>query len=182
MNGNPRRVGITAEDIIVSEHQQKAESVTKQAAQAAQRRDPAPRHADGAAWGSHIKNADPSRKYVWVKEDAQEMGLDFYEELGYRREINEASGPRPVAGKTSKPGDFVMFRGHMLMSIERAEAEKIRKFGAPGAGHGLKAAADRDKRNNAKTRADLLQRVGGAEYMHVAANVVDEVKTTTGNI
>lgn len=177
MNGNPRRVGFTAEDIIVSEQQPKAESVTKQAAQAAQRKDPAPRHADGGAWGSHIKNADPNRKYVWVNEAAQEMGVEFYEELGYVRETNAPSGPRPVAGKTSKPGDFVTLRGHVLMSIDKAEANKIRLHGAPGAGLGLKAAEVRDKRNSAKARPDLLQRVGGSEYMHVAANVVDEVKT-----
>lgn len=177
MNGNPRRVGFTAEDIIVSEQSTKAESVTKQAAQAAQRKDPTPRHADGGAWGSHIKNADPNRKYVWVYEAAQEMGPEFYEELGYHRETYAPSGPRPVAGKTGKPGDFVVMRGYVLMSIDRAEAEKIRLHGAPGAGLGLKASVQRDKRNSAKVRPDLLQRIGGAEYMHVAANVVDEVKT-----
>ena len=145
-----------------------AESVTKQAANAVARKDPAPRHSDGAAWGTQLKGRDPAKKYVFVSQTAIEMGIEFYEELGYVQETLREGGPRPAAGRTSKPGEFVTFRGHVLMSVDKQVASEIAINGSPGAGRGQREWDILERRILDKNRPDLLRNVPGRQFMHVA--------------
>lgn len=143
-------------------------SVIAQAASAAKRKDPAPRHADGAAWGSQLRNRDPLLKYVFVNEAALEGGVEFYEDLGYEKVVMREGGPRVAAGRTSKMGDFVMFRGHVLMSIPKDQAKAIEMNGAPGAGRGQLEWDKIQKGLISKSRPDILQGVDGKHFMRVA--------------
>ena len=120
-------------------------SVKKQAEQKAMRRDPAPRHTDFAAHLPIVKNQDPDRKYVLVNASSVQMGIDFYEELGYVIERDREGGPRIMSGRGQKPGEPIQHLGSTLMSIEAAKAEDYRVNGGPGAGLGLAFAEKRDR-------------------------------------
>lgn len=142
---------------------QTAKTAAEHEAEVIARSDPSERHADGAAWGTQLKNRDPKKKYVLVHMSNVEMGPEFYEELGYSKEVYAGErGVRMAAGKTVKPGEFITFRGSVLMSISKAEADKIRLEGAPGAGHGQLAWDKLEKRIVAKNRSSLLAGIPGA--------------------
>ena len=143
-------------------------SVIAQAATATKRKDPAPRHADGAAWGSQLRNRDTNMKYVYVNEATLEGGVEFYEELGYEKVVNRENGPRPTAGRTSKVGDFVTFRGHVLMAIPKEAAAVIYRDGAPGAGRGQREWDAIQSGLIKKSRPDVLSGMQGREHFTVA--------------
>lgn len=150
--------------------------VTAQAQQSKARKDPANRHADGDAITTGLKDADPEMSYVYVNENAQEMGVSFYEEIGFERCTYGDGNPRPIFGRTGKPGDYVTFRGHVLMAMPKADHEKIKLYGAPGAGHGIAHGVRREKLMNAQTRRDLLNSTdGAARHMQVAQENVETV-------
>ena len=99
--------------------------------------------------------------------NAQEAGSEFYEEMGYVKEVFREKGLRMAAGKTARDGEFVTFRGHVLMSIEKKQADHIKQFGAPGAGRGLAEWDVLEKRILQRQRPDLLRNIARAEYMAV---------------
>lgn len=143
-------------------------SVIAQAATATKRKDPAPRHADGAAWGSQLRNRDPNLKYVFVNEAAIDGGVEFYEDLGYEKIVLREGGARPAAGRTGKIGEYVTFRGHVLMAIPKEQAASIALNGAPGAGRGQREWDSIQKGLLSKSRPDILQGVDGKHFMRVA--------------
>lgn len=144
-------------------------SVTEQV----ERKDPSPRFADGADYGTHLKHSDPTRKYVLINPNDQAMGIEFYEELGYTIERSRPQGPKFFAGKTCKDGDVITFRGHVLMSIDKKTHEELRENGAPGAGFGAKHWSKREASLLASTDrrgkgiVDISD-IPGSKFMHVA--------------
>lgn len=152
-------------------------TIAAQATQAAVRNDPVQRYADGADYGTGLKNTDPDRKYVLVYLNEVAMGVEFYEENGYSKEVHREGGPRFFATRDQKVGEPMVFRGHLLMSIGKEEHARLRKFGAHGAGKGSdawtkmeEALIDRKKRG----RNDLIRGISNNELMHV----IDESRVT----
>lgn len=159
----------------------KLETATKQAAAGVARRDPANRHADGAAWGTEISNREKNTRYILVSMNPDALhGPDFYEELGYKKVINREGGPKLRGGNTSKRGDQVEFRGHVLMSIGAKEADELRMYGAPGAGSGLSSSYARDKKLFKREQRDLLRGVALREHMDV--NIHENVDVGSQNL
>lgn len=145
------------------------QNVASQHAQAAKRKDPVRRHADGAHNVATLKGANPKRKYVLVNmSDLDAMGT--YEENGYVREVSSPDGPRLFGMRsTLKPGEVITYRGHVLMSVSKDVAEEIRLRGAPGMGQGTEPWDRLEKRlldRRGATR-DMLRGIGGARHMHV---------------
>lgn len=145
------------------------QKVASQLSQAAQRKDPVRRHADGANNTATLRGADPRRKYVLVNlSDTDALGT--YEENGYVREVSSKDGPRLFGMRTTiKPGDVITFRGHVLMSIDKKAAEEIRLRGAPGMGRGTQPWDELEKRllDRRGAMRDMLRGIGGAHHMHV---------------
>lgn len=164
---------------VIVAAKQEATAVTEQAADSATRQDPSSRHADGAAWGTQLKGRRPDRKYVLVNVNAQEAGPEFYEEVGYVKEVYRDKGLRMAAGKTARDGEFVMFRGHILMSIDKKRADEIKQLGAPGAGRGLAEWDVLEKRILQRQRPDLLRNIPKSEYMAVRNDTTADEFTGT---
>lgn len=97
------------------------------------RRDPDRRFADGATNVWRITNQDPTKHYVAVYESSAEFGVEAYEYMGYDIVIAREGGPSFFAGRTSKLGEPVRMRGHVLMSIDKAKKEEIDRIGPDGA-------------------------------------------------
>jgi hypothetical protein len=145
------------------------QKIAAQQAQTAKRKDPVRRAADGNNTSAQLKNADPGRKYVLVNlSDVDALGT--YEENGYVREVAHKDGPRLFGMRTAqKDGEVILFRGHVLMSVDKETYDDIRKNGAPGMGQGT-APWDRfEKRllDRSSATKDLLRGIGGARHMHV---------------
>ena len=145
------------------------QKVASQVSQAAKRKDPVRRHADGAHNVATLRGADPKRKYVLVNlSDLDALGT--YEENGYVREVSSPDGVRLFGMRTTvKPGEVITFRGHVLMSIDKKSADEIRLRGAPGMGQGTEPWDRLEKRLLDKRGAarDMLRGIGGARHMHV---------------
>jgi hypothetical protein len=80
-----------------------------------------------------LRNRDPNRHYVLASEFGTEFGPEFYEGLGpegYIIEVATPDGPRFGAGKTSKMGEPIRYRGqHILVSCTKANHDHIVKYG-----------------------------------------------------
>jgi len=101
--------------------------------QATRRRDPKPRHIDGSAPWTRLKNRDPDKHYVLVYAgDGAEHGVDYYHSIGYEVVEQEASGPSLTAGRTTAPGQPVSMRGHILMACTKARHDEILSYGPDG--------------------------------------------------
>ena len=100
------------------------------------RKDPKPRHIDGAARWANLENTDPERKYVYAYIADMDFGKVYYESLGYRVEVYAEDGPRPAflspAEAKRRIGDEIEFRGHVLMSIDAEKHEQIQEYGPDG--------------------------------------------------
>lgn len=124
------------------------------------RSDPEPRRHDGA-FDVILVNSDPRRKYVFAYLGDSQLGADFYEHLGYKREVLQEGGVRISGVKSVKPGDLLTFRGHVLMSIELEEAQKLYQNGGAGAGLGQREWDQREK----KIGMNPLGNMSGSRYM-----------------
>lgn len=93
------------------------------------RKDPAPRHVDGSANWSKIKNPDPNKKYCWVYAGNEDMGPDYYAGLGYSVEKRTKGNASAAQGVTGKPGEAQVMRGHILMSIPLDQWQEIEDYG-----------------------------------------------------
>lgn len=101
------------------------------------RRDPKRRHVDGASPWSRLQHRNPKKHYVFASLTNQETGQAYYEQLGYeieRMPDKGTPGVQPWAGCTSKPGEPIEVRGHVLMSISTDKRREIDLYGADGDG------------------------------------------------
>lgn len=91
---------------------------------------------DGQPRWLKLLNRDPNREYAFAyKAGTDTESVSYFESLGYviERWSAEEDGLRLAAGRTSHhKGEPIEYRGHVLMSIEREELERIRKFGPDG--------------------------------------------------
>jgi hypothetical protein len=103
------------------------------------RKDPKPREVTGLALGANgesrftkIVNKDPQKKYVlaWQADDV--TGASYYESLGYDIELYRDGGPRLAAMRKAQPGEAMVFRGCVLMSISLEAYNELQKFGEEG--------------------------------------------------
>lgn len=138
------------------------------------RSDPETRRSDGA-FDVVLANSNPKRKYVFAYLGDSQLGADYYEHLGYKREVLEEGGVRIIGVKSTKPGDIITFRGHVLMSIEVEEHQKIYLDGH-GAGVGQREWDRREK----KIGMNPLGNMAGSRYM--IAKSKSEQSTETGRL
>lgn len=96
------------------------------------RKDPRPRHTDGAAPWAKLNNRDPHKHYVYVFEGDQEHGIAYYRSIGYQVEEHTKDGVAPMAGVTGKPGEPISMRGHTLMSCPMERRMEIEEYGPDG--------------------------------------------------
>ena len=97
-------------------------------------RDPKKRHYDGAQLWNELANEREDRRYIWVNMNAVDQGVSFYEGLGYEVERTRSDGKhaKPVRGATKGQGSHVEMRGHVLMSCDRKEYERVVREGFDG--------------------------------------------------
>lgn len=156
------------------ENQQQKQTVEQQQAAAQARRDPVQRQADGADYNTVLKGAAKDRSYVFVYQNSNDMGPDYYRELGYVVERYHKDSPTVFALSKGKDNDPILFRGHVLMSIEKSRLEELRANGAPGAGKGSLHWTQMERRLLAKgqQQIDHLRGITGRarEYMAVINN------------
>lgn len=81
--------------------------------------DPPVRSADGSRPFDAIRNADPTRHYVFVNPNDEMTGVSVYESMGYEVVKKTADGPSAVIGKTASDGEVVTVLGQVLMSCPR---------------------------------------------------------------
>lgn len=97
------------------------------------RQDPHQRVTDGEVrnvW--KVINPDRTKHYVAVYENSEEFGVEAYEWMGYETVPFVEGGPRFLAGRTSKVGEPVRMRGHVLMAIDLDKKREIDAVGPDG--------------------------------------------------
>lgn len=85
------------------------------------RRDPRSRSILGTPIIYEVVNKDPNKKYVLAAVGDVDTGQAYYEALGY--EVEPYRGPDAphlrAVSKFTKDGSLQMYRGHVLMSIDK---------------------------------------------------------------
>ena len=91
---------------------------------------------DGTPGHLKLKNRDPNKEYVLVYRGGERTNfIPNYEALGFEIEqFDPDHGVKLGAGrKTSRrKGDEIEWAGHVLMSIDKEEYERIKRFGPDG--------------------------------------------------
>ena len=93
------------------------------------RKDPRPRTHDGANTGVKLINRDPAMWYVGV---AKGDAIEEYLNRGYDFVREEEGGVRFSVGKTSKNGEPIEYKGHVLMAISLEAKAYIDEYGEDG--------------------------------------------------
>lgn len=86
-----------------------------------ERKDPPQRKLEGYH-STELVNRDPSKKYVFAHQKDEDMGVTFFEHLGYEKVYATEGGVR-MAIKKPVLGNLIEYRGHVLME---ADAEELR--------------------------------------------------------
>lgn len=101
---------------------------------ARKRHDPTSRPADGRRAADVLRNADPTRHYVFANPNDLECGVQSYlddEEMEYRVETATADGVRPSVGRTVSEGGQVTSKGQVLLSCPLVnKVERDQRMGA----------------------------------------------------
>lgn len=96
------------------------------------RKDPVERRTlNGSAIWSHLIDRDETREYVYVNQGDPDA-MAHYDAVGYVVETLRPGGVRPAGGRVCKPGEPIVMRGLVLMSISKAEKNRIELEGADG--------------------------------------------------
>lgn len=77
--------------------------------------------------GVVVRNKDARREYVLVAK--RQAAISDYSRLGYKQEMRRPSGPYIYEHDSAGEGSAVEYMGHVLMSIDKADAERIRLEG-----------------------------------------------------
>ncbi len=96
------------------------------------RNDPAPRPVNSGSPYCELVNTQADRRYVWVYKAAPEMGVDYYESIGYEPVQYTPGGVKTRVGKPLKSGDYIESRGHVLMQTTAERAKEIYETGEDG--------------------------------------------------
>lgn len=91
------------------------------------------RGAHGEGW-TQLYNRDPERVYAWVYTGDKNQGIGYYRSNGYVVESYDPDGVQAPFANGLKPGDEIVVRDNVLMSISRKEYEEIQRWGADGHG------------------------------------------------
>jgi hypothetical protein len=75
-----------------------------------------------------LKDPSPDRKYVWVHNDPQSIGLYKGDVRHYEVVYGQHDTARSVADAGIKDGEAVTMMDHVLMSCDRARADKRERF------------------------------------------------------
>lgn len=149
-------------------------AATKKTARRGRRRDPKKRAVDGSAAWTRLENRRDDRHYVLVYSgDGAEFGVPYYESLGYSIETVQPGGVALKAGRTSKNGEPVSFRGHVLMSISTEDYEDIVEYGPDGQSGQVGADEIEDRMVDRSKGVDLLRGMGGLTGVHVTGRQLD---------
>jgi len=79
-----------------------------------------------------LVKADPNKRYKFVSDTMAESGVEAHEADGWEVERYEDGGVKLLRGKTARPGEPVTLYGQVLMSISKAEGERIEREGYLG--------------------------------------------------
>lgn len=96
-------------------------NVIKSSRGPAVRKDPAPRPVDRSLQQGAIKNADPSKHYVWAYKVGL-GGIGYYENLGYDVEYKRPGGVHCVSLRKGLEGEGkpIEWQDNILMSIDKS--------------------------------------------------------------
>lgn|GEM_PF-1891545 len=97
-----------------------SQHVIKSSRGPAVRKDPAPRPVDRRLQQGAIKNADPSKHYVWAYKVGV-GGVGYYENLGYDIEVKRPGGVHCVSLRKGQVGEGqpIEWQDNLLMSIDK---------------------------------------------------------------
>lgn len=99
------------------------------------RKDPTYRYADGAQYGTQIRNPHPDYRYVLVNQSTTNgnFSVDFYEEMGYEAvkqpHPDDQDSERLKVRVAAKPGEPIEYRGAVLMRIKKEAFEQLKLHG-----------------------------------------------------
>ena len=98
-----------------------SQHVIKSSRGPAVRKDPAPRPVDRRLQQGAIKNADPSKHYVWAYKVGL-GGVGYYENLGYDVEVKRPGGVHCVSLRKGQVGEGqpIEWQDNVLMSIDKS--------------------------------------------------------------
>lgn len=139
------------------------------------RKDPVQRPTNGGSTYFDLVNPSPDKEYRWVYKAAPEMGVDYYEAIGYVPVQAQDGGVRARVGKKLASGAFIESRGHLLMETTKERAQEIFEHGEDGgSGQSMADAIERKMCNSEKAIKELTQRIAlrspeGAEYFAMEA-------------
>lgn len=110
----------------------------------AKRTDLKQRHLEGyGPW--RVTNKDPEMHYVLVDKTNRDLGVSYYESLGYEIVRATREGPSLSGGKTTrKESDVIEHRDLVLMQISKEDLAELEKYGPDG--------------NSGQAFADLLEK------------------------
>lgn len=115
---------------------------------------------------------DPTRHYVWVRNDPESIGDYKGHILKYKLEHREEGGVMPRMAAETSPGEMIARRDHILMSCDKALFEKRERF------ERLKNSQMREGFMRKATRPETIDlRDGGDGFEKVAAWKRGQAKT-----
>jgi hypothetical protein len=137
--------------------------------------DPKPRPTDGTNKWTALANKDPKKFYVWVPLNGL-MNRDYYESMGYQVEVSRPDGVRTVVGRTTSGVERpIEFRGTVLMSISRAEKDRIDLEGEDG-GSGQKSV---DELERSVVRNKMFDPMRGQHGAYQGLHMHQEISALT---
>ena len=107
--------------------------------------DPVPRRVDGVSGWLELENKDPRRHYVLAYDLDTLCGRAYLASLGYQVEKRVEGGVHFKNGEVGQMGEPLMWRGHVLMSIDQETRAQIDADGARWADHVENRIVDRDQ-------------------------------------
>ena len=129
------------------------------------RNDPKPRSIDGSARWTKIKGRNPDKKYVMVYAGNTEMGVAYYQDMGYQ--VVDAGGQESLAvGDVVNKGQELTARGHVLMSVGNERHAEIEQYGSEDNG-GQQLADEMEDMILDKRGTDTLRGLGGPRGLSI---------------
>lgn len=130
------------------------------------RKDP-PARRIGGYHNTDLVNADPKSKYIFANVRDEDTGVMMYEHAGFVKEIAREGGVQMEVKRTPL-GQEIMYRGHVLMSIDAAEARAQWEY--------MQAEADKHEKAITKNRGghDPLRGINAGVLARGELSLVNE--------
>lgn len=96
------------------------------------RRDPRRRRDTKTFDRTRLVDANPEKKYCLVHPGIRDGNIRSYEGRGWQIEQSGQGNVRLAVGNSNRPGEPVEHEGHILMSIDKVEWDRIEREGQYG--------------------------------------------------